>query len=185
MSLVTSVSFSVLFNGTPLDEFHPSRGLRQGDPISPYLFLIGAEGLSGLLKQSRQSSHLHGIKVAPTAPAVNHLLFADDSLLFVKATVEGAMEVNDLLEKYCNASGHRINLEKSSVYFSKGCPEERRNLVKAALNVFTETLNNILECHLMWVDPRVGLSNILKIVYGRRFRDGSRSYLLWEGRKFS
>jgi hypothetical protein len=141
MSLVTSVSFSVLFNGTPLEEFHPSRGLRQGDPISPYLFLLAAEGLSGLLKQSRQSSHLHGIKVAPTAPAVNHLLFADDSLLFVKATVEGATEVNDLLEKYCNASGQRINLDKSSVYFSKGCPEERRNLVKAALNVFTETLN--------------------------------------------
>jgi hypothetical protein len=141
MSLVTSVPFSVLFNGTPLDEFHPSRGLRQGDPISPYLFLLGAEGLSGLHKQSRQSSHLHGIKVAPTTPAVNHLFFADDSLLFVKVTVEGAMEVNDLLEKYCNASGHRINLDKSSVYFRKGCPVERRNLVKAALNVFTETLN--------------------------------------------
>jgi hypothetical protein len=116
MSLVTSVSFSVLFNGTPLEEFQPSRGLRQGDPISPYLFLLAAEGLSGLLKQSRQSSQLEGIKVASTAPAVNHLLFADDSLLFVKANVEGALEVNGLLEKYCNASGQRVNLDKSSVF---------------------------------------------------------------------
>ena len=88
--------------GAPLDEFRPSRGLRQGDPISPYLFLLAAEGLSGLLKQSRQSSHLKGLQVAPTAPAVNHLLFADDSLLFVKANVEGATEVNALLDKYCN-----------------------------------------------------------------------------------
>jgi hypothetical protein len=109
MSLVSSVSFSVLFNGTPLEEFRPSRGLRQGDPISPYLFLLAAEGLSGLLKRSRQTSHLKGIQVAPTAPAVNHLLFADDSMLFVKASDEGAIEVNDILEKYSNASGQHIN----------------------------------------------------------------------------
>jgi hypothetical protein len=61
MKLISSVSFSVLFNGTPLEEFLPTRGIRQGDPISPYLFLIAAEGLSGLLKQSRQSSHDKGI----------------------------------------------------------------------------------------------------------------------------
>jgi hypothetical protein len=91
MILVSSISFSVLFNGSPLEELCPSRGLCQGDPISPYLFLLAAEGLSGLLKQSRQSPHLHGIKVAPTAPFVNHLLFSDDSMLFVKATDEGAM----------------------------------------------------------------------------------------------
>jgi hypothetical protein len=54
---------------------------------------------------------------------VNHLLFADDSLLFVKANDDGAHEVMELLERYCNASGQRINLDKSSVFFSKGCPE--------------------------------------------------------------
>jgi hypothetical protein len=67
--------------------------------------LIAAEGLSSLLKQSRLSPHLEGIKVAATTPAVNHLLFADDSLLFVKASVEEAKEVSDLLDAYCNASG--------------------------------------------------------------------------------
>jgi hypothetical protein len=141
MKLVSSVSFSVLFNGTPLDEFHPTRGLRQGDPISPYLFLLAAEGLSGLLKKSRQSASLQGIKVATTAPAVNHLLFADDSLLFVKACEEGAREVSDLLEKYCNASGQRVNLDKSSVFFSKGCPENLRQIIKVTLQVPNETLN--------------------------------------------
>jgi hypothetical protein len=55
--------------------------------------------------------------VAPSAPAVNHLLFADDSLLFVKASDEGAMQVNTILEKYCNASGQRVNLNKSSIFF--------------------------------------------------------------------
>jgi hypothetical protein len=105
MRLVSLVSFSVLFNGAPQEEFRPSRGIRQGDPISPYLFLIAAEGLLCLLKDKDQSSALNGLKVAPTAPAVNHLLFADDSLLFFKASTEGARELKEVLQKYCNASG--------------------------------------------------------------------------------
>jgi hypothetical protein len=61
MSLISTVSFSVMFNGTPLEEFRPSRGLRQGDPIFPFLFFLAEEGLSGLLKHSRQSMHFQGI----------------------------------------------------------------------------------------------------------------------------
>src|SRR3990170_2590500 len=130
MSMVCSVSFSVLFNGGKLDAFKPSRGIRQGDPISPYLFLIAAEGLSCLLKSSSQSSNLAGIKVAPTAPTINHLLFADDSLLLFKASVEGANAVSNMLDTYCMASGQRINNAKSSIFFSKGCPGPVREEVK-------------------------------------------------------
>lgn len=79
MGMVRSVSFFVLFNGSKLEKFKPTRGIRQGDPISPYLFLLAAEGLSCLLKVYDQSSHLGGIKVAPSAPPVNHLLFANDT----------------------------------------------------------------------------------------------------------
>jgi hypothetical protein len=141
MTMISSVSFSVLFNGSPLDEFRPSRGIRQGDPISEYLFLIAAEGLLGLLKQSRQSSLLEGIRVAPTTPTVNHLLFTDDSLLFVKASHAGAIEVKEILEKYCLASGQWVNLDKYSVFFSKGCPEAIRQSFKVTLQVPNETLN--------------------------------------------
>jgi ribonuclease HI len=139
MGMVRTVSFSVLFNGQRLDEFRPSRGIRQGDPISPYLFLLAAEGLSGLLK-SNQSLHLSGIKVATSAPPVNHLLFADDSLLFFKASVEGAQEVSYLLDVYCQASGQRINRDKSSIFFSKGCPSSVREEVKLSLQVINEAL---------------------------------------------
>jgi hypothetical protein len=79
--------------------------------------------------------------VANSAPAVNHLLFADDSLLFVKASIEGANEVTGVLEAYCQASGQRVNMDKSSVFFSKRCPEEVRNAMKERLNVQNETLN--------------------------------------------
>jgi hypothetical protein len=143
MKMISSVSFLVLFNGSPLESFRPSRGIRQGDPISPYLFLLAAEGLSCLLKSRSvvESSKLQGLTVASSAPAVNHLLFADDSLLFVKASVEGALEVAEVLESYCQASGQRINFDKSSVFFSKGCTEARRHAVKNILNVPNETLN--------------------------------------------
>ena len=89
MSMISNLSFSVLFNGEKLESFKPTRGIRQGDPISPYLFLLAVEGLSCLPKTSSQSSALNGVKVAPTAPEVNHLLFADDSLLLFKSSVEG------------------------------------------------------------------------------------------------
>ena len=104
MGMVSSVSFSACFSGERLDSFNRIRGIRQGDPISPYLFLIAAEGLLCLLKSISQSS-LTGTKVAPTAPTVNHLLFTDDSLLLFKASGEGSIVVSNLLDTYCNASG--------------------------------------------------------------------------------
>jgi len=82
MRLVTTVSFSLLFNGDRLDTFVPSREICQGDPISPYLYLLAADGFLSLLKSRIQSSSLSGIKVAASASMVSHLLFADDNLLF-------------------------------------------------------------------------------------------------------
>jgi hypothetical protein len=82
MDMVRTVSFSILFNGDKLESFKPTGGIRQGDPISLYLFLLAAEDLSCLLKTHDQSLQLGGIKVAPSAPPVNHLLFVDHSLLF-------------------------------------------------------------------------------------------------------
>ena len=141
MSLVTTVKFSVMFNGKKLEEFEPSRGIRQGDPISPYLFLLAAVGLSCLLKSKSGSSNLAGLQVAPSAPPVSHLLFADDNLLFCKANSNGDNEVNLVLNSYCQASGQRINFAKSSIYFSKGVPKNVKMEIKNILNVPNETLN--------------------------------------------
>jgi hypothetical protein len=141
MRLVTTVSFSVLFNGDHLDGFSPSRGIRQGDPISPYLFLLAAEGLSCLLKSRVESSSLSGIKVAPSAPMVSHLLSADDSLLFFKANRESAQEINDILQLYCSASGQQVNLDKSSIHFAKGCQQSLRQEIMNCLNIHNVTLS--------------------------------------------
>lgn len=141
MRVVSTVTFSVLFNGHRLENFKPTRGIRQGDPISPYLFLLAAEGLSCLLRSRGISENLVGIQVAPTAPPVNHLLFADDSLLFFKANIGAAVEVNNALQSYCQASGQRVNLNKSSIHFGKGCPDQIRGDMKSVLQVSNESLS--------------------------------------------
>jgi hypothetical protein len=71
-------------NGHNLDPFYPSRGLRQGDPISPYMFLFVGEVLTSILKENTNERKLTPIKVARNAPGVSNLMFADDSLLFSK-----------------------------------------------------------------------------------------------------
>ena len=138
MRCVSSISFSFLFNGGSVDVFRPSRGLRQGDPISPYLFLLASEGLTCLLKAQ---GAVCGIEVAPNAPIVNHLLFVDDSLLFFEASDESATRVRDILTTYCNASGQRINRDKSSIFFSKGVPVMTKESIKQTLNVHNESLS--------------------------------------------
>lgn len=117
MKCVTTVSFSVLFNGERLEEFKPSRRIRQGDPISPYLFLLCAEDLSCLLNNS--STQEGGIVVAENAPKISHLLFAYDSLLFFKANANAAKQIKSRLMDYCNASGQRINYDKSSIFSAR------------------------------------------------------------------
>lgn len=82
MKCVTSVSYSFLLNGRPRGEVAPSQGIRQGDPISPYLFLIVSEGFSSLLQKAEENSLIHDISTAVEASSINHLFFADDSLLF-------------------------------------------------------------------------------------------------------
>uniref|UniRef100_A0A8I6XZ81 Reverse transcriptase domain-containing protein n=1 Tax=Hordeum vulgare subsp. vulgare TaxID=112509 RepID=A0A8I6XZ81_HORVV len=137
---VTSVSFSLMFNGKQTRDFKPTRGIRQGDPISPYLFLLAAEGLSCLLNQASNAGTFEGIHIAPTAPKVNHLLFADDSLLFCKNTAHNAEKLREILNRYCQASGQRVNYDKSSVYFGKGCPGSQRETIKGILQIQKETI---------------------------------------------
>lgn len=79
MACVSSVKYSVKLNGKLLESFTPSRGLRQGDPLSPFLFLFVAGALSRLVNKAISEEGLEGVKICRRAPTISHLLFADDS----------------------------------------------------------------------------------------------------------
>ena len=91
MMCVTSMSFSILINGEPKGAITPSRGLRQGDLLSPYLFLLCGEGLSAMLKKKEREGLIRGVSAARQAPSISHLFFADDSVIFYRATKEECM----------------------------------------------------------------------------------------------
>ncbi|CAA7036116.1 unnamed protein product [Microthlaspi erraticum] len=105
MSCVSSVTYTVLLNGRSHGYIKPERGIRQGDPLSPFLFIMCAEALVSCLNHSEAVGTLTGIKLAATGPAVHHLLFADDSLLMCRASKEEAGELNRCLKLYGDASG--------------------------------------------------------------------------------
>ncbi|XP_074289594.1 uncharacterized protein LOC141614747 [Silene latifolia] len=135
MHCVTSVSFEVLINGNPSRLFKPSRGIRQGDPLSPYLFILCAEVMSSLIRQAVEAGSIHGIRVATNAPVVSHLLFADDSILFVKANQLEANRVKGILNRYEMASGQRVNYDKTTVSFSHCTTDERKRSIADCLGV--------------------------------------------------
>ncbi|XP_019153836.1 PREDICTED: uncharacterized protein LOC109150382 [Ipomoea nil] len=135
MLCVTSVSYSIQVGGTRSDQIMPTRGLRQGDPLSPYLFIICAEGLSLLLQQAQLRGDLHGCRVARGAPPISHLCFADDSLLFFRATAQEASVVKQCLSVYEEMSGQAVNYYKSSICYSKNTRDEHREEIASILGV--------------------------------------------------
>ncbi|XP_021721054.1 uncharacterized protein LOC110688597 [Chenopodium quinoa] len=120
MAFVTTVRYSFIINGIPSDPLTPSRGLCQGDPISPYIFILVADVLSRMLQVASEKKLIHGARASRNGSEITHLFFADDSLLFTRATRQECSIIVDILNKYEATSGQKINLEKSEVSFSRG-----------------------------------------------------------------
>ena len=102
MTCVSTPSFFVRINGKVFDNIKPTKGLRQGDPLSPYLFLLCTEGFTALLTKKKAEGKLHGVSIGRRAPTISHLLFADDFLLFCWATMEEVRCITDTLQLKCS-----------------------------------------------------------------------------------
>ncbi|KAA3486342.1 reverse transcriptase [Gossypium australe] len=135
MECTTSVSYAVVINGFKGENFWPSRGLRQGDPLSPLLFLMCGERLSSLMRLAMSEGILKGVKASRSGPKISHLLFADDCILFSEASSRGANALKEILRKYRSSSRQCVNFDKSIVFFSKNTSEMDRNSVISILGV--------------------------------------------------
>lgn len=133
MQCLSTASFSFNINGQSKGYITPSRGIRQGDPLSPYLFLICSEIFSHLIQEAIRRGEFHGLKLSNPDPIISHLLFADDSLIFCRASTQQAGYIKHILELYGSASGQLVNLDKSSIFFSKNTSQEMRDLIRAEL----------------------------------------------------
>ena len=118
MSCITTVTYSVLINGVARGCIAPSRGLHQGDPISLYLFLLCANGFFSLINNAARNNMFGGISIYRGCPMVTHLFFADDSLLFCKASTQECRNLMAILDLYEAASRQKVNADKSSIFFS-------------------------------------------------------------------
>lgn len=135
MNCVTSVSYSYLINGAAQGRVHPSRGIRQGDPLSPYLFILCTEVLSGLCKKAQLRGDVVGVKVARNSPAINHLIFADDTMFFSRTDPRSCDTLVAILRRYEEASGQFINLDKSTITFSAKTPGITKRQVREQLQI--------------------------------------------------
>ncbi|PKU83412.1 putative mitochondrial protein [Dendrobium catenatum] len=107
-------------------------GLRQGCPLSPYLFILCSELLSMAFKQ--RGAQL-GIRIVPHAERISHLLYVDDILVFAEASRHNADRILNILDHYCGWTGQCINREKSAILFNKRCPKWKQRAIARAVGV--------------------------------------------------
>ena len=130
MNLVSSALFSILVNGTPSTPFHISRGIRQGDPLSPFLFIIAAESLGKMFNNLRLENKIKGLSIIKEMECQNRQHFVDDTVLRGLSRVQEARGIKYGLDTFLEASGLEINKVKSQVYFFNNPKIMKRNILR-------------------------------------------------------
>lgn len=130
-AFISTARFSIILNGSPCGFFASSGGLRQGDLLSPFLFIILAEAFSRAISCAKERGLWKGISIPRMTMSHTHCFFANDTLLFGLPTMREAQVINKIILDYSPFSGQKVNQAKSKVFFLNVSP-----LVQSRLSRF-------------------------------------------------
>lgn len=156
---ISTPKFSVMINGTLEGFFSSSRGLRKGDPMSPFLFIIMVEALGRSISKAKEEGEIQGIPITSGLPSFTHQQFVDDTLLFGQGNIRETRSFKGILKSYMIASGQEVNLEKLAVFMFNIDPTSGEEICKVL-----EIKSGLLPCKYL----------------GIPLDKGSRSSKLWD-----
>lgn len=141
MQRVSTTSISVPLNGSLCDQFEPTRGFRQGDPLSTYHFILAMKYLFRSLLVVETNKYITGVKFSKRVPHISHLLFTDGILIFGQANMQHIAYILQILHDFGKLSGKMLIFDKSCLYFSRNLsPDACANLVRALnMSIFTDS----------------------------------------------
>ena len=134
--MISSTRFHILWNATPFSEVVPSLGVRQGDSLSSYLFILCLEWLSIKLEEAVCGKLIHPINFRARLRLL-HLFFADDIFLFTKATIRDCKNLCQILQKFCDSSGQLMSVTKLRLWFSLSTPRRIKEQVAGIFGIPT------------------------------------------------
>ncbi|KAL5765170.1 hypothetical protein ACOSQ2_017764 [Xanthoceras sorbifolium] len=171
---MSMVSYQFLLNEETVGFLKPERGFRQGDMLSPYLFVVCTEGLSSLIRKAKLDGSLHGLHCGRDGPHISRLFFVDDSLqFFFKSNISECAIIKQILQVYEEASGQVVNFKKPAICFSGGVPFPNQTLMANILGV------SLVNCHERYLgsSPSFVWRSLLwgwdLVILGSRWRIGN------------
>ncbi|KAG8490243.1 hypothetical protein CXB51_015601 [Gossypium anomalum] len=130
----------ILWNGVPTRKFKPIRGIREGYPLSAYLFVLCMDWLGHIIQKEMEIGNWDFIRLSHNGPVISHLFFADDLVIFGTTNLDQARLLDSILNQFYEISGHKISVGKSNIFFSKSTPEDVRNQINQIFS-FQEVQN--------------------------------------------